>query len=405
MSKITVAKKYAKLRYEWILLIYVAIKPLYFFESGGLQLSDMFLAISFGWIIIQSKYGVDIPNHGKKWFHRLLLFTSYTVVINFIWYVALSSSYYNSTTLISSILYYIFNLFAVVVCMNVAYRIGIEETIISVMNGATISSLLVFLGVIINMGKGERNTSFFNNPNQLGFYAVILLTLVCFYGKYISKRKVFLIIVSSVISIIVCLSKASFISAFALAFFYYISHKSKSVKQLIAKGGMIVLLGIILYVFLYENNSFIENNQTLHELKYRIINMSQESDSDLGTGRGYDRIYEMGYNLLWGMGEGSYDRFIIMRGLEIHSTYANIVVSYGLIGSILVLGVFSLPLKQSGMFYRNCCCLSGVLLYCISHNGIRNTLIWILFVCLVLENRVQIDNTNNQRFELVRTKE
>jgi hypothetical protein len=94
----------------------------------------------------------------------------------------------------------------------------------------------------------------------------------------------------------------------------------------------------------------------------------------------------MGKNLLWGMGEGGYDRFTIMRGFEIHSTYANILVSYGLIGSFLALGVFLFTLKSNRSFFRNLCCMSGIILYGISHNGIRNTLVWIVLACLIVQN-------------------
>lgn len=374
------------LKYEWILMFYIAIKPLYIFSSGGMQISDIFLALSFGWLLLHSRHGIDIPPEGKKWFRDVLLFTIYVSVVNAFWYVWLIDAPYKSSTFISSILYYIFNALAVILTLNIVYRIGIDRVIIGVMNGTTISSLIVLLGIILNLGKGERNTSFFNNPNQLGFYAIILLTLLCFFHDFLDKKKAMVIIVSSVIATIVSLSKASFISMFALGFFVLISNKSNRPKQLFKKCGAIIILGVSLYVLLFGNISFVNDNIVLRELRDRVVHMSQENDSNLGTGRGYDRVYEMGKNLLWGMGEGGYDRFTIMRGFEIHSTYANILVSYGLIGSFLALGVFLFPLKSNRSFFRNLCCMSGIILYGISHNGIRNTLVWIVLACLIVQN-------------------
>lgn len=373
-------------------MLYIAIKPLYIFSSGGIQISDMFLALSFGWLLLQSRHGIDIPPEGKKWFKDVLLFTIYVSVVNAFWYLWLIDASYKSSTFIFSILYYIFNAIAVVLTLNIVYRIGIEKAIISVMKGATVSSLIVFVGIFVNAEEGERNTSFFNNPNQLGFYAIILLTLVCFFHDYIDRKNIIIIVVSSTAATIVSLSKASIISAFALAFFYCFSRKNETMKQMVIKGVGIGLLGVVFYILLYSDIQFVKENIVLNELRYKILHLSQESDSNLGTGRGYDRIFEMGYNWIWGMGEGGYDRFSILNGLEIHSTYANILVSYGLVGSFLALGLYLFPLRSNGRFLRNLCCMSGIILYSISHNGIRNTLVWIILTCLVLENNNGFEN-------------
>ena len=57
-----------------------------------------------------------------------------------------------------------------------------------------------------------------------------------------------------------------------------------------------------------------------------------ENDTALGTGRGYNRIFEMDH-FVFGMGEGGYDRFSSLNGMEAHSSYVTLFVSYGVVGT------------------------------------------------------------------------
>ena len=108
-----------------------------------------------------------------------------------------------------------------------------------------------------------------------------------------------------------------------------------------------------------------------------------ENDSSLSTGRGYSRVWEIGYHFLWGKGEGAYYRFQIMTGLEVHSTFVNILVSYGLIGFAAYVYLIMKPMLHKGETVRNLACFSGLFLYFFTHNGIRNTLLWILLAVVL----------------------
>ena len=118
-----------------------------------------------------------------------------------------------------------------------------------------------------------------------------------------------------------------------------------------------------------------------------MLNLSAERDSALGTGRGYDRIREMGIHFLWGMGEGAYGRFQTMSGREVHSTFASLLVSYGLFGLLGYLVLFFKGFVNKRSLLRNLSIMSGIFLYQLSHNGIRNTLLWLVIVLLLLEKQ------------------
>ena len=105
---------------------------------------------------------------------------------------------------------------------------------------------------------------------------------------------------------------------------------------------------------------------------------------DLGSGRGYSRIWEIGVHFLWGVGEGAYNRFQTMKGMEIHSTFASLLVSYGLTGLIGYALIFFRGIVYRGNAIRNLIVFSGVLLYQVTHNGIRNTLLWLFLALFIL---------------------
>lgn len=193
------------------------------------------------------------------------------------------------------------------------------------------------------------------------------------------------------LSILACIlsgSKAAIISMGILLFIIVTSREKKSIYSYLMLFTLIIGLCVMVWLFLYGNISIITDNTRLLFIRNRIIGMNTENDSSLGTGRGYDRIYEMGNNLLWGIGEGAYNRFITMRGKEIHSTYATLFVSYGVIGFLSYALVFKLCLGKKRIFIKNLLYISGVALYAITHNGLRNTLLWILLAIILTMNKM-----------------
>ena len=142
----------------------------------------------------------------------------------------------------------------------------------------------------------------------------------------------------------------------------------------------------MLFIFLFTDSPLVMNNRTLYLARYRLLNMNNERDSDLGEGRGYARAEEVGTNILWGMGEGAFDRFIYKTGAEVHSTYVNMYVSYGLIGIIGYAWIIGYAVLCRKRVIRNIACMSGLLLYFVTHNGIRNTLFWIMLALVIADN-------------------
>jgi hypothetical protein len=103
------------------------------------------------------------------------------------------------------------------------------------------------------------------------------------------------------------------------------------------------------------------------------MSIGHDSDDSL-EGRGYDRIWKHPEYWIFGAGEGEYYRFGV--GMEFHSTLGNLQVSYGILGLGLFLIMLFLIMRHDR--YQNAYIILFLMMYGLTHNGIRNTLLWIL---------------------------
>ena len=383
-----------------ILTIYLALKPLYLTASGSVQICDVFLIISTLLLVFQNNGKISYMKKESRWVNTLAILCVYQLIVNLIWYIGLGFKEGSSdNTLLISSLYYFFNLLVVFIVCTLNCIIGTDRVIKSLVDGCFYSSIVTGVGIVLNIGNQFRNTSFFNNPNQLGYHAIILLTIICLFWNYFGRKRRIMALAFCVWAVITSLSKAAFISLIFVGFAIIMNNK-KGVRtsQLIRNMILLIVASVALYLLFFSDSSIVLNNSTLYSLRMRMLGIAQENDSNLGTGRGYDRIFEMGYNFLWGMGEGGFYRFGIMRGYETHSTYASILVSYGIIGLFGYAYLFLRVICRKASFHK-LLALSGILLYWVSHNGIRNSIMWMLFIILILSEKRVTNYTNISTIE------
>ena len=189
----------------------------------------------------------------------------------------------------------------------------------------------------------------------------------------------------SVWAIIASGSKAAFIGAGVLILFNLLFRKGregKTFNRLIIQIALLALMAILLYILFFSNSNLVLSNRTLLFVRRRMLSITTESDSALGASRGYNRILELGANFLWGMGEGSYFRFKTMSGLEAHSSYVTLIVSYGIIGILGYALLIWRFISYRQFLKNNLIIMSGILIYGITHNGLRNTLLWFLLAIM-----------------------
>jgi hypothetical protein len=141
--------------------------------------------------------------------------------------------------------------------------------------------------------------------------------------------------------------------------------------QVVHRPTLVTLLLLPMFVVaLYLDLQTLDNDMWHN----RIADVQQSTAEDYLTDRGVDRILEHPEYLIFGAGEGYHLRFHHQK-LEIHSSAATLIFSYGLFGTVLFL-VFLRWLAQSAGT-RLSLLLFPALSYSLFHQGMRARPFWI----------------------------
>lgn len=353
--------------------LYFILKPFYFWSSGLPQVADIIMIFLILFFIFSKKGCFKFYSTSKGFLLTALIFVSYIFVVNSVWMMILNSSL--KFLLTSTFYTYNFLIAALVAILYYHYN----GMLIKITYNSTLISLIIQLFIYVISGgfSGGRMVGGFNNPNQLGYYSLLSLSILLFASKKIEIR-IRGFILGILLSTILCfssLSKAAILSYIGMFIFYLLSNnKNKKMERI-----FIVILFVIIINFVYQYTDFIQNNDLYLAVQKRITSIGMDSDDSL-EGRGYYRITEYPQYWIFGAGEGEYSRFR-NQSMEFHSTLGNIQVSYGLIGMILFLRLLFIALKNDG--YKNWYVLLFILVYGLTHNGIRNSLFWIILALMV----------------------
>lgn len=344
-----------------LLFFGVATFPLYIFPSGLPQPSHLILfgfALTFFW-----KGTIFRHPSGMGWL--IIAFWLYVTYRQMFFSAAQGGSHMDP-----AIYLFLNSLIAVAVYISQQesgrrfYQICFLGTIASLLVAST---FLVFSGsslVLTDQGM-SRSIGSFNNPNQLGYFSVCSAGIISAIW-YVEKRYT-----------------SIYIFGMALAFYSAATSLSKA-----------AMLGIVFYLFImitglkwWQKACVIAvvsasmlglSEIDVEDIKFirRLGSIGQDSD-DSFEARGYGIVMDPDLRLLYGWGEGYANSLI---GHEVHSTFGNIVVSYGFAGSALALiavtRLVSRSLNSKGLVYTASMTLP-VMVYGIAHNGIRFSIFWV----------------------------
>lgn len=297
-------------------------------------------------------------------------FVCYVALVNLAWGAAT-----DEMSLVYNTLFYVYN-FVLFLTALTLYATFKEEFLRVTLHAIAAS---VFLQVLLSPVAPDksvfRQALFFNNPNQVGYYAILAATLfflgsrrfplsvgyqVCFYAAVIYLN-------------LLCLSKAALA---AVAFLLVLVLLERPLTLLLGIGiAAVVLAGTFL---VQDADSGLLSNLTRR--------MAVREADETWEGRGYDRIWNEPQYLFFGAGEGAYQRFRSVLNSELHSSLGNLLFSYGLIG----LGLFGygLFLICRGADLRLLLALVPTFIFGLFHPGLRFTLFWVLlaFFCCLTRN-------------------
>lgn len=349
--------------------MYFVISPIYIFKNGLPQLADYILMTSLTLYLISNKYTLKFERSSKQFIRIGFTFVSWIVLINVTWQLIVMESDF----IINSI-FYIYNFLIVILTLSM-YRKYKNNLLNTIINSVVISFVVQLITIIVSGGiTTTRVQGTFNNPNQLGYYALLgaglLLTINAL--KKIPIKRFLIGLYVSFILVILSLSNAAIISWIIMFASHFFLNKSIDVK--LKRRILILTLSIgIIVLIIYYRTPLITENDFYNSLINRLSLTQEKISTSTGT-RGYDRLFKFPQYLLIGAGEGAYYRFNTWS--EFHSTLGNILLSYGIIGFLIFMNLLykALWLNKFKMTHI----LFSAMLYGYSHNGIRNTLLWIL---------------------------
>ena len=357
---------------HYIWAIYLIVYPFYLFPEGNPQLADLFGAI----LIIVNLKSILTSINTNKYTKYLFLFVVYTFIVNSIWMLIIGD-----ILMIKNSIFYLYSFFLMLVIFNRIKDTSFLEITFKAISIALIVQALLFPFI---KSQGVRTQMFFNNPNQLALWGLCLLAIIYVLTRLLNTKTVYTILLLALCTLFILISASRAALGGAIIFWVFFIVKSR--KNLIIFGIASVI------TFLIFDVNFDLNLKNFAALEYnmdRFSNNTISGNQGIGT-RGFQRIGENPQYLLFGAGEGAYERF--NETIELHSIFASILFSYGIIGLFLYLGAFKLlAIKLSR---ETIAVILPIALFAAVHMTLRIPLFWItlLFVIYLHEEKIRANN-------------
>jgi len=354
--------------------LYLIVYPFYFFERGDPQIADLFgvllIALNIKSILLNIKANIFTK--------ALFFFVIYTLILNTVWMLILGN-----ILILKSSLFYLYSFFILLIFFSKMKDPSFLNIIIKAIAICLVIQLILW-PLISN--QGVRVHMFFKNPNQLALWSFCML-LISHIICSILKPKRFYVFTTLILATLFVFISASKSAIFASVLFW-IYFLIKSRKQLFILMSLIVI-GFSFLIVLEKID--VNNFTTVTNVIERITEKKTAGQLKL-EGRGYDRILNYPQYLFFGAGEGQYHRF--GERIELHSTFFNILFSYGIIGfSIFLFAIISI-LKRSPK--QVVILLFVLVLYTLAHMTLRSPLFWIsLLLMYQLKDHRLLESKNN----------
>ena len=357
--------------------LYFISQPFYIFSSGLPQISDYIMVLLICVIFSMAKFKIKVK--WKNFLFLNLVFVIYIFIVNSIWSMTPNGDF----SMLKNSLFYTYNFMAMLTVFFIysrfkgkLYKILYYSTGISV----GIQLMLYFLG-LGRQYSSYRQIIFFNNPNQLGYFGLLAVTLIMVSYKKATNRAIATIVflLSAFFLIAISHSKAAIVAGIFIIASMVLPLKMTNNMQKKIKTYLILLV-VALIIINFIKPELLNQNRLFDSVKKRILSIGADADDSLAE-RGYDRIIRYPQYLIFGAGEGALERF--NTHIEIHSTIGTVLFSYGIIGFTIFAFIIILVMwKQT---FANNSLIISVLAYGLTHQGLRQTLFWILLSMLFLD--------------------
>lgn len=365
----------------------VILAPVYLWSSGGMQLSHVLFGLFS--LITLLPFVVRLRVPARDFMSRILL-----VFVLYVWVrevVAFTESRAFGAFIVPLHFTFVLLLFYASRLYLSSYErlLFLSRVLTLSVALSLVSVLLGGVGITVGAGAG-RAVGFFNNPNQLGYYAVCAAsTFAVLRCAGVVSARHFLVMLSVLVFLaVLSLSKAAILSVLVIPILYALDVFWSTLARLLsprfvvstARLALGTAFSTVTLLLLTVWISTIELPKSEDFLVVdRLVNFRAESDSSL-TVRGYGLIFQASpVEQMFGI--SSLTAAIWHDGHEVHSTLMAPLTYYGLLGGGMFVVFFAawwtVLRKRVGLLWAALIFLP-VFLFGITHNGSRFSLFWIL---------------------------
>jgi hypothetical protein len=349
----------------------IVLFPFYVFDSGLPQPADWLVTLLLP--VLLWTWNGRLPGSLARPLQALLVFLVYVLVVNVAWSLAIFTFSLNPKDgFLIAPSFYLFNgmLFLSFLLMFQRYgefflwltaRLVLASVLLQVVLAFTLQTTL------------PRTTAMFNNPNQLGYYALLSACIILLAQKRLKL---------STLQVTIGVAGCSYLALLSASKAALASIGVLGIALLLSKVRTILVASIVLGALIFTDNPF---SAAIDRAEQRI---SGDQSYGFLEERGYDRIVAFPEYWVFGAGEGAYRRFkeiSVIGSHELHSSLATLFFCYGIIGTI----AFCLFLRGalSGAGARAWIIVGAALAYGMTHQGLRFRLLWLLIamVCALRE--------------------
>lgn len=354
-----------------VMAFYVFFKMFYIFNEGLAQPADIMLA-AIGVLIASPKLILSFVRSNMVLFALLV----WIAAVNFTW--ALITAKLNMAVPIS---YYLFNIVVTITAFAVRLRNPdlFDRYVIFAIRIAAVVQL-----VAVVLDPSFRPLGTFQNPNQLAYWGIVILSLYLVIRRNQSYWSDLPFLVILTYCVVASLSRAGSIAALLLIGVWFWMILKTPFRRAVG-----VFVGLLLIIAGSQSSYFetyLRNSATAENFQQREAG----DNTSLAEERNYDRIVEFYEYTLLGAGEGYYARFEPnnVTAIEIHSSFGTMLFSYGIVGFTLFCAflwrvVRNLPLALGWYLIPS-------LVYGITHQGLRFSFFWVLIgVMLAMGEQLQ----------------
>ena len=366
------------------LALAIVASILYVFPAGTPQPGDVLLAITIVVTILLANYTLPaLP----KLYIPLSLFLVWVILVNSVWFILIGDYIFLRKTS-----FYIYN--AAIMLFIVSLGVHDYERLRKVVYWSCIIALLTELVYLefVYMAAKMRSLGTFNNPNQMGYWGLLILACLG-----VARRRERLRVIDAAALATGCyiiaqtLSRAATAAGVLMALAVAMSGRWArgavlAIVGLTVIGGSAELLRGGILVQVYEAG-------IVQGLQHRLALLSRNPDDPLSLWkRGYSRLVEHPEYLPFGAGEGGFGRLTDVSEKEFHSSLGNILMSYGVVGLGLLLAFFFLVFRNSPPV--NLIYFGLIMLYGVTHMGMRDTMLWIFFGLVYVQGMAEDSMTD-----------